>query len=60
MADYFAELCDPDPAAFVGYKRDVRLDPGRDRLLQLSTCTVPADPARRFVVTCAYVGEEGL
>ena len=36
------------------------IDPERDRLLQLSTCTVPADPARRFVVTCAYVGEEEL
>lgn len=58
LASYFAEMGNPDPGSFYGYKRAVTLDAGSDRLLQLSTCTVPADPAHRFVVSCVYVGEE--
>ncbi len=60
LGDYFAELSNPDPDTFLGYKRRGPLDPASDRVLQLSTCTVPADPAHRYVVTCVYVGEEEL
>jgi SrtB family sortase len=58
--EYFGELNDMNSSSFIGYKRRVGLDPGSDRILQLSTCTVPANESLRYVVTCRYVCEEPL
>lgn len=43
---------------FTGYRKPVELDASRDKVLQLSTCTVPATDDARFVVTAVLVEEE--
>lgn len=48
----FDEVVEEDPATFAGLKRRTgRLDAEKDRIVQLSTCTLPSSDGVRFVVT---------
>lgn len=39
---------------------DMSLVASSDKLLQLSTCVLPADDEARFIVSAVYVGEDPL
>lgn len=60
LDEYFGELNDMSSSTFIGYKRRIELDSDSDCVLQLSTCTIPANENLRYVVTCRYVCEEPL
>lgn len=52
---YFDAFADDDPEGFIGFRRPCELDAGTDRVLQLSTCTLPATDGARFVVSAVLV-----
>ena len=52
---YFDAFDDDDPEGFIGFRRPCELDADTDRVLQLSTCTVPAADGARFVVSAMLV-----
>lgn len=60
VQEYLDFAVNPRPSD--GLKREVgRLDAGSDRIVQLSTCTLPeANESARYLVTGVLVGEEGM
>lgn len=58
LQSYFDFVADGDDEAFIGLKRRTgSLDAASDRLVQLSTCTLPRTDGSRYVVTGVLVGE---
>lgn len=57
---YFRYLAKP-PGVAAPFRRNVgALDPDADRVVELSTCTMPASAEYRYVVVGLLVGEESL
>lgn len=59
VQEYFDFLTDEDPDTFLGYKfSGGTLSVSEDRIVQLSTCTLPATEDYRFVITGILVDEQ--
>lgn len=54
--EYFDSVLDPDGK--IAVREDATLVAGQDKIVQLSTCTVPSNAAKRFLVTGKLVNEQ--
>lgn len=57
VQDYFDEVLHPRVQG-AQVREGATLDVKKDRIVQLSTCTIPSDPERRFIVTGVLVSQE--
>lgn len=57
VQDYFDAVLHPK-ANGAHVREGVSLIAERDRIVQLSTCTIPSDPQKRFIVTGVLISEE--
>lgn len=57
LQTYYDSILHPSSdSAYV--REDATLDAETDKIIQLSTCTIPSDPAHRFLVTAKLVSEQ--
>lgn len=54
--EYFDSILDPDGK--IAVREDATLVAGQDKIVQLSTCTIPSNAAKRFLVTGKLVNEQ--
>ncbi len=54
---YYDSILDPE-SDFAYVREGATLNAETDKIIQLSTCTIPSDPAHRFIVTAKLVTEQ--